>query len=122
MDRVGAGASVTSGVPTLTHILHQGWISTVLTTNFDECVARAALLHNRPHHLVTISTPADHVMFSSVPHDPQVVFLHGSVKHYTDRNLTSEVESLDHGLVNRIRPLLRDHPVIVVGYRAPSHR
>jgi len=39
------------------------------------------------------------------------------VKHYTDKNLTDEVQSLDAQLVDRLRPLLRDHPVIVVGYR-----
>jgi hypothetical protein len=105
------------GYVALTQILHQGWISTVLTTNFDPCLERAAIQHNRPHRLVSISTPADYVMFSSVPQDPQLIFLHGSVKHYTDKNLTDEVQSLDPELVNRLSPLLRDHPVIVVGYR-----
>jgi hypothetical protein len=105
------------GYVALTQILHQGWISTVLTTNFDPCLERAAILHNRPHRLVSISTPADYVMFNSAPHDPQEVFLHGSVKHYTDKNLTDEVQSLDPALVDRLKPLLRDHPVIVVGYR-----
>jgi hypothetical protein len=63
------------GYVALTQILHQGWISTVLTTNFDQCLERAAILHNRPHRLVSISTPADYVMFNSAPHDPQVIFL-----------------------------------------------
>jgi hypothetical protein len=101
----------------LTQVLHQGWISTVLTTNFDQCLERAAIQHNRPHRLVSISTPADYIMFSSVPQDPQLIFLHGSIKHYTDKNLTAEVQSLDGQLVDRLKPLLRDHPVIVVGYR-----
>jgi hypothetical protein len=105
------------GYVALTQILHQGWISTVLTTNFDQCLERAAIQQNRPHRLVSISTPADYVMFNSAPHDPQLVFLHGSVKHYTDKNLTDEVQSLDPLLVERLRPLLRDHPVISVGYR-----
>jgi hypothetical protein len=105
------------GYVALTQILHQGWISTVLTTNFDHCLERAAIQQNRPHRLVSISTPADYVMFNSAPHDPQLVFLHGSVKHYTDKNLTDEVQSLDPLLVERLRPLLRDHPVIAVGYR-----
>lgn len=105
------------GYVALTQILHQGWISTVLTTNFDQCLERAAIQQNRPHRLVSISTPADYVMFNSSPHDPQLVFLHGSVKHYTDKNLTDEVQSLDPLLVERLRPLLRDHPVIAVGYR-----
>ncbi len=69
------------GYVALTQILHQGWISTVLTTNFDQCLERAAIQQNRPHRLVSISTPADYVMFNSAPHDPQLVFLHGSVKH-----------------------------------------
>ena len=105
------------GYVALTQILHQGWISTVLTTNFDQCLERAAIQQNRPHRLVSISTPGDYVMFNSAPHDPQLVFLHGSVKHYTDKNLTDEVQSLDPLLVERVRPLLRDHPVIAVGYR-----
>jgi NAD-dependent SIR2 family protein deacetylase len=105
------------GYVALTQILHQGWISTLLTTNFDECVQRAAIQHNRPHRLVIISTPADYVMFHSAPQDPQLIYLHGSVKHYTDKNLTDEIQSLEPELVQRVRPLLRDHPVIVVGYR-----
>jgi hypothetical protein len=105
------------GYIALAQILHQGWISTVLTTNFDQCLERAAIQLNRPHRLVSISTPADYVMFNSAPHDPQVIFLHGSVKHYTDKNLTDEVQSLDPQLADRVRPLLRDHPVVVVGYR-----
>ena len=105
------------GYAALTQVLHQGWISTVLTPNFDHCLARAAILHNRPHRLVSIATPADYVMFNSAPQDPQVIFLHGSVSHYTDKNLTGEVRSLDPVLVGMLRPMLRDHPIIVVGYR-----
>ena len=56
-------------------------------------------------------------MFNSAPQDPQLIFLHGSVERYTDKNLTDEVKSLDIELVDRLKPLLRDHPVIVVGYR-----
>ena len=105
------------GYAALTQMLHQGWISTVLTPNFDHCLVRAAILHNRPHRLVSIATPADYVMFSSAPQDPQLIFLHGSVSHYTDKNLTGEIQSLDPVLVEMLRPVLRDHPIIVVGYR-----
>lgn len=114
---INPGVPPSKGYEALTHILHQGWISTVLTTNFDQCLERAAILHNRPHRLVSINTPDDYVLFSSVPHDPQIVFLHGSVKHYTDKNLTAEVQNLDPALVGRLTSLLRDHPIIVVGYR-----
>jgi hypothetical protein len=114
---INPGVPPSRGYVALTQILHQGWISTVLTTNFDPCLERAAIQLNRPHRLVSITTPADYVMFSSASHDPQLIFLHGSVKHYTDKNLTDEVQSLDPQLVDKLRPLLRDHPMIVVGYR-----
>ena len=114
---INPGVPPSRGYTALTQILHQGWISTVLTPNFDECLERARVLHNRPHRLVSVRTPADYVMFNSAPQDPQIIFLHGSVSHYTDKNLTAEVQSLDHTLVEMLRPLLRDHPIIVVGYR-----
>lgn len=101
----------------LANILHQGWISTVLTTNFDECIQNARVLVTRPHHLVAIKTPSDLVRFSSAPENPQLVYLHGSVEHLTDKNLSIDVQDMDSEIVERVRPLLRDHPVIVVGYR-----
>ncbi|SJZ59426.1 SIR2-like domain-containing protein [Enhydrobacter aerosaccus] len=105
------------GYKALANILHQGWISTVLTTNFDECVQNARVLVTRPHHLVVIKTPSDLVRFSSAPENPQLVYLHGSVEHLTDKNLAVDVQSMDSEIVERVRPLLRDHPIIVVGYR-----
>src|SRR5262249_970895 len=74
---------------------------------------RAAIQHNRPHRLVSIATPAAYVMFNSAPQDPQLIFLHGSVQHYTDKNLTAEVQTLDPALFDRLKPLPRDHPIIV---------
>lgn len=91
---ISPDVSPSKGYVALTQILHQGWISTVLTTNFDECLQRAQIQHNRPHRLLSISTPPDYVRFHSSPHDPQLIYLHGSLKHYTDRNLTDEVQSL----------------------------
>lgn len=106
-----------AGYLALADILHNRWISTVLTTNFDDCLQRAAVQRNRPHHIVGISTPDDYVLLNSSPADPQLIYLHGSVEHYTDKNITDEVQALDPELVSLLAPLLRDHPVIVVGYR-----
>lgn len=105
------------GYQALSNILHAGWIRTVLTTNFDECVQKARVLINRPPHLVVIKTPSDLVRFSSAPEAPQLVYLHGSVEHLTDKNLDTDVQQLDPEIAERMRPLLRDHPIIVVGYR-----
>ena len=105
------------GYRSLVRILHEGWISTVLTTNFDHCLDDAKVIENKPHHLVTIKTPDDLIRFNSSPRDPQLVYLHGSVEHYSDKNLDDEIASLDSHLVERLMPVVRDHPIIVVGYR-----
>lgn len=105
------------GYRSLTRILHQGWISTVLTTNFDHCLDDARILENKPHLLVSIRTPDDLVRFNSSPMDPQLIYLHGSVEHYSDKNLDDEIASLEPQLVERLMPVIRDHPIIVVGYR-----
>jgi len=116
-DLINPKVAPSRGYRALANILQQGWITTVLTTNFDECLQRVVVLENKPHRLITITTPDDHILFSSAPHDPQLIYLHGSVKHYTDKNLSDEVQSLDPAIVDRLTPLFRDHPVIVVGYR-----
>ena len=105
------------GYRALAEILHIRFINTVLTTNFDDCLQRAQQLLGRPHNVIPIKTASDLVRFSSAPSDPQIVYLHGSVEHYTDKNLDEEVRELDTAVVERIKPMLRDHPIIVVGYR-----
>src|SRR5690606_36970210 len=90
------------GYVSLANILHQGWITTVLTTNFDESIQKARVLTNRPHQLVTAKPPSDLVRFSSAPKNPQLVYLHGSVEHLTDKNLTVDVQHMDGGLVERV--------------------
>lgn len=105
------------GYLSLAEILHQRWVTTVLTTNFDECLQKAKNMVGRPHQITSIKTASDLVMFSSSPRDPQLIYLHGSIDHYTDKNLDEEVRTLDPLIVDRIRPMLMDHPIIVVGYR-----
>lgn len=111
------GVQPSIGYRSLARILHEGWISTVLTTNFDHCLDDARILENKPHLLVSIRTPDDLVRFSSSPMDPQLIYLHGSVEHYSDKNLDDEITSLEPRLVERLIPVIRDHPIIVVGYR-----
>lgn len=111
------GIQPKGGYRSLALMMNQGWISTVLTTNFDHCLDDARILENKPHLLVSIKTTDDLVRFSSSPADPQLIYLHGSVEHYSDKNLADEVGSLEAQIVQRLVPLLRDHPIVVVGYR-----
>ncbi len=59
------GVPPSRGYLALANILQQGWISTVLTTNFDECLQRATVLENKPHRLISIATNDDHVCLTS---------------------------------------------------------
>jgi len=114
---ISPGIQPSIGYRSLARILNEGWISTVLTTNFDHCLEDARILENKPHLLVSIKTQDDLIRFSSSPTDPQLVYLHGSVEHYSDKNLDDEVATLESALIGRLSTLLRDHPIIVVGYR-----
>jgi SIR2-like domain len=111
----GIGPSV--GYDKLAEFLHLGFIHTVLTTNFDALLTEMRTLKGRPHFINVIQTSSDYTKFTTSPSYPQLVYLHGSVDHYTDKNLIQEVQRLDPKLVRMLSPLLRDHPLIVVGYR-----
>ena len=93
-------------------------VHTVLTTNFDTILLNVCTTNHRPHHVEIIQTPSDYTKLSTSPPYPQVVYLHGSVEHYTDKNTIDEInEQLDAVLVSKLLPLLRDHPLVVIGYR-----
>ncbi len=93
-------------------------VHTVLTTNFDTILSDLCRANRRLHYVNVIQTPSDFITISTSPQRPQLIYLHGSVQHYTDKNTLAEVnEALDPNLVERLTPLLRDHPLIVIGYR-----
>lgn len=105
------------GYETFAEFMAQGLIPIVLTTNFDTLLPEVRVVKRRPHHIDIIQTPSDYVKFSTSPQYPQLVYLHGSVEHYTDKNIEEEVQRLDDKLVEMLLPLLRDRPLMVVGYR-----
>lgn len=105
------------GYEALASILHEGWANTVLTTNFDSRLEEAKVRLGRPHHIVSMRTPSDMIGLSTAPRVSQLVYLHGSIEHYSDKNLVDEIKQLEDGLSDKLLPLLRDHPVVVVGYR-----
>ena len=114
---ISRGVQPREGYRALARILDNGWVATVLTTNFDHCLYRATILEAAPPLLVEIRTDSDWARFNASPANPQLIHIHGSVEHYSDMNLTEDVAALDPEVVDRLKPLLRDHPLIVVGYR-----
>lgn len=105
------------GYKSLSKMMAKRLIGTVLTTNFD-CLIADALREQvpKPPQVTEIRTSEDIVMFG-LQNSHQIVYLHGSVEHYQDKNLKEETERLDEKLANKVRPLLSDSPLIVIGYR-----
>lgn len=107
-----------SGYERMAELIARKVVRTVLTTNFDTILPEVCKGNPRIHHLDVIQTTSDYTQLSTDPANPQIVYLHGSVDHYTDKNSLAEIdESLDKALVSRLVHLLRDHPLIVIGYR-----
>lgn len=106
------------GYEVIAELMHLQHLDTVLTTNFDDCLYKAHIQVRKPHYISMIKTPFDvSKVLTYVGSSPQVVYLHGSVEHYTDCNLVDEVQNLDDALVREIKPILKDRPLVVIGYR-----
>ena len=101
----------------LVELMHLKKINIVLTTNFDECILNARTVINRPHHIDDVRTPSDFVKLSATPSFPLLVYLHGDVNNYSDKNVIEEIAKMDRQLVIKLVPILKDHPLVVVGYR-----
>ena len=102
-----------SGYHQLVRLVKQRIIRTLLTPNFDDRFQTAF----GPGPLITISEPSEQHRINTAPLHPQLIHLHGKADHYMDRIMEEEVQELDKDLALQILPLLRDHPLIVVGYR-----
>jgi hypothetical protein len=105
------------GYEALARLVAAGAVKHVLTPNFDDLAPRACRADSSVSYVAVIKRPADLHLFSLSPRFPQVLHLHGSVEHYEDRNLESETRTLDKKVREAVLPLLRDHPLVVVGYR-----
>jgi hypothetical protein len=105
------------GYLALAELAVQRRLRTILTTNFDQLIPTALRTRPEIRHVELIENPSvDLRRLSTDPTYPQAAFLHGSVAHYSDRNLEEETVRLDPDLRDALRPLLRDHPLVVVGY------
>lgn len=106
-------ADPSDGYEHLANLVKRGIVRTVLTTNFDDRFEAAY----GPGALLVASTMDGYRAISTVAQPPQLVYLHGQAEYYMDRIMTNEVQNLEGDLVARLLPLLRDHPLIVIGYR-----
>lgn len=107
-----------SGYDYIAKLIARKRVNTVLTTNFDKILLNVCEERHAGHHREIIQTASDYTKLSTSPPYPQIIYLHGSVEHYTDKNTIDEIDQkLDAALVSKLIPLLRDHPLVVIGYR-----
>lgn len=111
------GLPASRGYQVLAQLLARKLVTTVLTTNFDQLIAQECRSTAAVHLIEEIRTPSDFHLISTSPEYPQIIYLHGSVEHYTDMNLEQETKRLNQTLVENLFPILRDHPLVVIGYR-----
>lgn len=109
---------VNPGYLHLAELVRMGSVSTILTTNFDTLIVEG-LRKKQPHisEILEINRTKDDLVRFHKDNTCQVVYLHGSVEYYRDRNEANEIANLDKSLIKSILPLLTDSPVVVVGYR-----
>lgn len=116
-DMVQSSQGPSEGYKALARMMVRRLVGTVLTTNFDPLICEALREQTpKPPLIIEIKTPDDLVTFG-LGKDFQIVYMHGSIEHYRDKNLTNETLLLDERLVQRVRPLLSESPIIVAGYR-----
>ncbi len=106
-----------SGYQSLARLVGKGWVRTVLTTNFDDLIPRSLRAEASVVAVDEVSGAGEAHLISTAPPYPQVIFLHGRVEQYTDANLETETQQLPPVLRDALLPLLRDHPLVVIGYR-----
>ena len=110
---------LSEGYIALARLAQRGLWRVLLTTNFDACtveaLARLAPHVRRPLEIDLQQAQAS--AFNVYGLDPQIVYLHGRVETYTDRNTPDEVASFPPWLAQLLMPVLRSSPVVVVGYR-----
>jgi hypothetical protein len=110
-------AAPSPGYRALSDLVAAGLVRTILTPNFDGLIPEALRARPEVRHFETIESPSDFELLSTAPPSSQVVWVHGSVTHYSDQNLEDETRTLNPALRDKLRPLLSDHPLVVVGYR-----
>ena len=114
LQMISQGTDPSQGYLDLAALMKRRIVTTVVTPNFDELVKIA---YGPGGALVTMANREEYRALTTAPRRPQLVYLHGQAEYYLDKNRLEEVDHLDQVLVDRLLPILRDHPLIVIGYR-----
>ena len=104
----------------LAELIRLGYIDTILTTNLDVCLSRTFSTVRDPFEVQKLREEFEYENANVGAVEvgiPKVLYLHGSVEHYSDKQTHREVQSLEKSKVDYVLPIIRDNPVIVIGYQ-----
>jgi hypothetical protein len=118
MDAIRPKGEISQGYHDLADLIARRLCWSVLTTNFDALLSEA-LLPRLPHirDIVEINRAVGDLDAFSVHNRCQIIYLHGCVELYRDKNLIKDTQEIDSKLAVKVWRLLTESPLIVVGYR-----
>ena len=118
MDAIRPKGPISQGYHDLADIIARKLCWTVLTTNFDSLLSDA-LVPLLPHirDVVEINRAEGDLEAFSVHNRCQIIYLHGCVELYRDKNLINETQEIDRKLAQKVWRLATESPLIIVGYR-----
>jgi hypothetical protein len=105
------------GYQRLVDFLARRLLTTVLQANFDSVFRDLCRSSSRLHHIDVVEHPAAYRQIKTSVSHPLLVYLYGSLDYYLDKIDKDPSDWLDSELITRLVPVLRDHPLIVIGYR-----
>lgn len=98
----------------LGQLIKNGFINTVFTTNFDDLVLRALQLY---FVVPSVLDPDSTNTLLTNSRFVQIGYLHGKLASYRQRHTATEVKDSIPGLENYLAQALKDHGLVVIGYR-----
>ena len=104
----------------LAELIRQDFIDTILTTNLDVCLSRTFSAVYDPFEVRELREEFEYENANVGEVEdgiPKVLYLHGSIEHYSDKQTHKEVQSMEKSIVDYVLPIIRDNPVIVIGYQ-----
>ena len=118
LEIISPDGDLSRGYHALAQLAQRGLLRTILTTNFDRCLARTFEAHrpNIRHFNEVGRFEQDIRQFAIYPASPQIVYLHGTIEDYSDRNTEDEIKWIDELVSAAIGPMVEHSPLVVIGY------
>jgi tetratricopeptide (TPR) repeat protein len=103
------------GYVVLANLMAQGYINTIITTNFDDLVYSACTTFTGIRPIVyAYGVMASEMRFTA--QRPKILKLHGDYLYSALKNTGTELAAQDPNMIRQLRQVLSEYGLIVVGY------